>query len=123
MWSPFSWTRDISLSDVSDRQHLAILSMTADAPSVVDDGKMPPAQRQTALAKLKSDPKVTIGLFSFHAGGAGRCPPAYLSCRYLFTPVGVLSTGLNLTSANHVILMDLWWNPALEDQAFDRVYR
>lgn len=31
--------------------------------------------------------------------------------------------GLNLTCCNNVILVDLWWNPALEDQAFDRAHR
>ncbi|MGA0333032.1 MAG: DEAD/DEAH box helicase [Kiritimatiellia bacterium] len=32
-------------------------------------------------------------------------------------------TGLNLTRANHVFHYDRWWNPAVEDQATDRVYR
>ena len=32
-------------------------------------------------------------------------------------------TGLNLTSANHVVLYDRWWNPAIEDQARDRAWR
>ncbi|HSJ45188.1 MAG TPA: DEAD/DEAH box helicase, partial [Euzebyales bacterium] len=32
-------------------------------------------------------------------------------------------TGLNLTSASHVVLYDRWWNPAVEDQARDRVWR
>ena len=32
-------------------------------------------------------------------------------------------TGLNLTSANNVIHYDLWWNPAVENQATDRAYR
>ena len=32
-------------------------------------------------------------------------------------------TGLNLTSASHVIHLDRWWNPAVEDQATDRAYR
>ena len=32
-------------------------------------------------------------------------------------------TGLNLTAANHVVLYDRWWNPAVEDQARDRVWR
>lgn len=32
-------------------------------------------------------------------------------------------TGLNLTEANHVIYFDLWWNPAVEQQATDRAYR
>jgi len=32
-------------------------------------------------------------------------------------------TGLNLTSASHVIHFDRWWNPAVEDQATDRAFR
>jgi superfamily II DNA or RNA helicase len=32
-------------------------------------------------------------------------------------------TGLNLTAADHVFLMDPWWNPAAEDQAADRAHR
>ncbi|MFN9630289.1 MAG: helicase-related protein, partial [Cyanobacteriota bacterium] len=32
-------------------------------------------------------------------------------------------TGLNLTSASHVIHYDRWWNPAVEDQATDRAHR
>ena len=32
-------------------------------------------------------------------------------------------TGLNLTRAAHVFHFDRWWNPAVEDQATDRVYR
>jgi hypothetical protein len=31
--------------------------------------------------------------------------------------------GLNLTAADYVIHMDPWWNPAVEDQASDRVHR
>ncbi len=32
-------------------------------------------------------------------------------------------SGLNLTAADHVFLMDPWWNPAVEDQAADRAHR
>ncbi|GAA4219299.1 superfamily II DNA or RNA helicase [Streptosporangium album] len=32
-------------------------------------------------------------------------------------------TGLNLTAANHVIHVDRWWNPAVENQATDRAFR
>lgn len=32
-------------------------------------------------------------------------------------------TGLTLTAANHVVHLDRWWNPAVEDQATDRVHR
>jgi SNF2 family DNA or RNA helicase len=43
-------------------------------------------------------------------------------------PVMLLSlkaggTGLNLTAADHVFLLDPWWNPAAEDQAADRAHR
>lgn len=43
-------------------------------------------------------------------------------------PVALCSTlaagyGINLTAGNHVIHADLWWNPASEDQATDRVHR
>ena len=44
------------------------------------------------------------------------------------SPIFVLSlkaggTGLNLTAANHVIHLDRWWNPAVENQATDRAFR
>lgn len=32
-------------------------------------------------------------------------------------------TGLNLTAGNHVIHLDRWWNPAVENQATDRAFR
>jgi SNF2 family DNA or RNA helicase len=48
-----------------------------------------------------SDPEERIMLCSLKAGG----------------------TGINLVSANHLVLMDPWWNPAAEEQAIDRVYR
>jgi SNF2 family DNA or RNA helicase len=32
-------------------------------------------------------------------------------------------TGLNLTAANHVVHLDRWWDPAVENQATDRVFR
>ena len=31
--------------------------------------------------------------------------------------------GLTIVNANHVILVDPWWNPAVEDQAADRAHR
>jgi SNF2 family DNA or RNA helicase len=32
-------------------------------------------------------------------------------------------TGLNLTEADYVFIVDPWWNPAVENQAIDRCYR
>lgn len=65
------------------------------------DGSMRQEHREDALEAIRSDPAITVILISFKAG----------------------STGLNLTCCNNVILCDLWWNPALEMQAFDRAYR
>ncbi|CAN8073048.1 unnamed protein product [Agarophyton chilense] len=45
------------------------------------------------------------------------------SCRLFLISLTAGSTGLNLTEANHVFLLDSWWNPAVEDQAVDRVHR
>ncbi|WP_249423862.1 DEAD/DEAH box helicase [Nocardioides coralli] len=49
----------------------------------------------------------------FQAGGA----PVFL----LSLKAG--GTGLNLTRADHVVHLDRWWNPAVEDQASDRAHR
>ncbi|KAF7337965.1 SNF2 family DNA-dependent ATPase [Mycena venus] len=65
------------------------------------DGSMKPVDREAALTKIKTSTHTKVILISFKAG----------------------STGLNLTACNNVILVDLWWNPALEDQAFDRSHR
>ena len=51
---------------------------------------------------------------SFQSGGG---PPLFL----LSLKAG--GTGLNLTAANHVIHLDRWWNPAVENQATDRAFR
>jgi SNF2 family DNA or RNA helicase len=45
------------------------------------------------------------------------------SCQCLLLTTGVGGVGLNLTSANRVILLDPAWNPAVDAQAVDRVYR
>lgn len=65
------------------------------------DGSMRNDKRQESLETIKTSSTVRVILISFKAG----------------------STGLNLTCCNNVVLMDLWWNPALEDQAFDRAHR
>ncbi|KAH8095782.1 helicase [Aureococcus anophagefferens] len=43
--------------------------------------------------------------------------------RVLLVSLKCGGTGLNLTRANHVFLLDTWWNAAVEEQAMDRVHR
>ena len=64
------------------------------------DGATPTADRQAAIDRFEGG-EGELFLISLKAGG----------------------TGLNLTSADHVIHLDPWWNPAVEDQASDRVHR
>lgn len=42
---------------------------------------------------------------------------------FLILSIKAGGVGLNLTSANHVIHFDRWWNPAVENQATDRAFR
>lgn len=42
---------------------------------------------------------------------------------YMILSLKAGGVGLNLTSANHVIHFDRWWNPAVENQATDRAFR
>lgn len=58
-------------------------------------------QREKYIEEFQNNPETKIMVLSLKAGG----------------------TGLNLTSATNVIHYDLWWNPAVEDQATDRTYR
>ena len=59
------------------------------------------SDRSTPVTQFKSDNSITVFLISLKAGGFG----------------------LNLTSADRVILLDDWWNPAVEDQAMSRAHR
>ncbi|RAL65617.1 hypothetical protein DID88_005289 [Monilinia fructigena] len=65
------------------------------------DGSMSAPQRDKGMQALESDPE----------------------CRILLASLAVCSVGLNLVSADTVILADSWWAPAIEDQAVDRVHR
>lgn len=58
-------------------------------------------QRTELVRQFQSDDGPSVFLLSLKAGG----------------------TGLNLTAANHVIHLDRWWNPAVENQATDRAFR
>ena len=43
--------------------------------------------------------------------------------RVLFVSMGVGAEGITLTRANHVVFLNEWWNPSLNQQARDRVLR
>jgi SNF2 family DNA or RNA helicase len=64
-------------------------------------GGTPKKRRDELVTRFQSGDGPPIFLLSLKAGG----------------------TGLNLTAANHVLHLDRWWNPAVENQATDRAFR
>ena len=64
-------------------------------------GETPVAKRREIVENFQGPTYVPFLVLSIKAGGVG----------------------LNLTSANHVIHFDRWWNPAVENQATDRAFR
>ena len=57
--------------------------------------------RSAKVTNFQENPEIGLFLVSLKAGG----------------------TGLNLTAADYVFLLDPWWNPAVERQAVDRAHR
>jgi SNF2 family DNA or RNA helicase len=57
--------------------------------------------RESSVNEFQEDNSIRVFLISLKAGG----------------------TGLNLTAADYVYILDPWWNPAVENQAIDRCYR
>ena len=68
---------------------------------VLITGQLTQKQRTNALVKFSTDPRVKVILCSTKACGVG----------------------INLVAANHIYLTDMWWSPAVDHQAIDRVHR
>ncbi|HLH99448.1 MAG TPA: DEAD/DEAH box helicase, partial [Acidimicrobiales bacterium] len=132
---------------------LTVLRQAALDVSLVDTGRRGvPATKLDVLAELLGDAVVDghrVLVFSqftrFLAKARQRVEAAGIPCCYLDgstrrradvierfrqgeAPVFLISLkaggiGLNLTEADHCILLDPWWNPATEAQAVDRVHR
>ncbi|MCO1597176.1 DEAD/DEAH box helicase [Micromonospora sp. RHAY321] len=64
-------------------------------------GGLGKAERDAMVQRFQSGDGPSLFVLSLKAGG----------------------TGLTLTAANHVVHVDRWWNPAVEDQATDRAFR
>jgi len=70
-------------------------------PYAYFDGSTSSADRERAIRQFQDTPDCRVFLISLKAGG----------------------TGLNLTAADYVYIVDPWWNPAVEQQAIDRTHR
>ena len=70
-------------------------------PGLVLHGETAVKSRKTLVQTFQEDEAVPFFILSLKAGGAG----------------------LTLTAASHVVHVDRWWNPAVENQATDRTFR
>ena len=70
-------------------------------PGLVLHGKTAVRSRKSLVQRFQDDESVPFFVLSLKAGGSG----------------------LTLTAANHVVHVDRWWNPAVENQATDRAFR
>lgn len=61
--------------------------------------------------------EIFYGVFNF----SHLCSYSFFICYSMSLKAG--GVALNLTVANHIYLMDPWWNPAAEMQAIDRTHR
>src|ERR1700692_2722260 len=80
---------------------VAFLGSVFGKPGLVLHGETEVKKRKDLVRQFQEDEDVPFFVLSVKAGG----------------------TGLNLTSASHVIHFDRWWNPAVENQATDRAFR
>ncbi|RSM79486.1 ATP-dependent helicase [Kibdelosporangium aridum] len=79
----------------------AHLTAKFEQPVLFLHGGVTKSQRDAMVERFQSDAGPPIFVLSLKAGGVG----------------------LNLTAASHVVHVDRWWNPAVEDQATDRAFR
>jgi len=79
----------------------AFLGSVFGREGLVLHGGTPVGKRKELVRRFQEDELTPFFVLSLKAGGAG----------------------LNLTAASHVIHFDRWWNPAVENQATDRVFR
>jgi superfamily II DNA or RNA helicase len=70
-------------------------------PGLILHGGTEVKLRKDLVRQFQEDESVPFFVLSLKAGG----------------------TGLNLTAASHVVHVDRWWNPAVENQATDRAFR
>ena len=86
--------------EMGERLQAWIESTTGKKPDFLHGG-VSIKERMRMVDTFQEDPSVDVMIISLKAGG----------------------TGLNLTAASVVVHYDLWWNPAVENQATDRAYR
>ena len=104
------------LAQIPDNEKVLIFSQFTNTLEIIEEsleetewndqvlyyhGGLSPGKKEDILTEFDTNPEKRILLISIKSGGVG----------------------LNLVQANHVILMDPWWNQAVEEQAVARAHR
>ncbi len=95
--------RALCFTQFAEFGHLLVphLSARLDTEIAFLHGGVPRRRREEIVQRFQAGDGPPVLLASLKAGG----------------------TGLTLTAATHVVHLDRWWNPAVEQQATDRAYR
>lgn len=130
---------------------LTLLRQLALDPSLVDAGDAPSAKLETLVDLLRDatdeghrvlvlsqftrfltrarDRAASAGITSEYLDGSTVRRPTVISrfrdgdATAFFVSLKAGGVGLNLVEADYVVLLDPWWNPAVEEQAIDRTHR
>ena len=95
--------RALCFTQFAEFGHLLVPHLSARLDTEIGflHGGLPRARREELVRRFQAGDGPAVLLLSLKAGGSG----------------------LTLTAANHVIHLDRWWNPAVEEQATDRAFR
>jgi len=95
--------RALCFTQFAEFGHLLVPHLSARLDTEVGflHGGLPRQRREELVRRFQDGAGPSVLLLSLKAGGSG----------------------LTLTAANHVVHLDRWWNPAVEEQATDRAFR
>ena len=107
----FDWIMDKIDEIIENKEQVAVFSHFLGMLSLIESGLIEKSIKYIRIDGSTNNRQQLIDFFN-----ESKAQVALLS----LTAAG---HGITLTGANHVIHADRWWNPAVEDQATDRVHR
>ncbi|PIC50230.1 hypothetical protein B9Z55_001217 [Caenorhabditis nigoni] len=108
-------TLEILKEATEKNEKVVVVSQWTSVLNLIEDHVKENGIRYTSITGqvLVKDRQERVDSFNQEKGGA----------KVMLLSLTAGGVGLNLCGGNHLIMVDLHWNPALEQQAFDRIYR
>ena len=107
----FDWVVEKIDEILDGSEQVVVFSRFLEMLSLLEQAVRASNMRYIRIDGSTNDRQQLIDLFNDHQAQVALCSPL------------AAGHGINLIGANHVIHADRWWNPAVEDQATDRVHR